>query len=547
MRRRIAKLLPSVGDYRNFRRSWKGDLVAGVTVGVVALPLALGFGVSSGLTPAEGLVTAIVAGFVAAVFGGSNVQVSGPTGAMAVILLPIVASHGSGTVATVAILAGLMVLLGGAIGLGRAVSVIPWPVIEGFTLGIAVIIGLQQIPLLAQSGGVGDAPHSSNAIVAAVESVMRADPVYLLWAAGAAAIVIASMLLVERINPMIPGSLIGIAIATVLAVLIPNPLAIIGAIPNSLPAPSIPEISPDGLAPLIGPAAAVAALAAVESLLSARVAATLADTGRYQPDRELVGQGLASIGSGLFGGMPATGAIARTAVNVRSGGRSRVSAIVHAVVLLLVVLLISKPIELVPLAALGGVLLLTAWRMVSRATVMSVMRSTKADALAFVLTAIVTVSFDLIIAVGIGVLVAGFFTVRNLAKQARAELETVPGPYVEGDEAIAVIRMDGPIIFASADRIHDMVVDDTSEPVVVILRMSKLELLDATGAHILSEIVRALERRGITVLIKGIQPRHEGLMRSVGVLRALRHHKHLFTDLDAAIEHARSHVRRARE
>ena len=544
-RRRIAKLLPSFDDYRHLRRTWRGDLIAGVTVGVVALPLALGFGISSGLTPAQGLVTAVVAGFIAAVFGGSNVQVSGPTGAMAVILLPIVAVHGSGAVATVAIMAGIMVLLGGAFGLGRAVSVIPWPVIEGFTLGIAVIIALQQVPLLAQPGGIADGPGSSNAAIAAIESITQADPVYLLWSAGAGAIVIACMLVIERINPIIPGSLIGIAIVTLLAVLIPTPLAAIGEIPDSLPAPTLPDVDPGKLTVLLGPAAAVAALAAVESLLSARVAASLADTGRYYPDRELIGQGLASVGSGMFGGMPATGAIARTAVNVRSGGRSRVSAVVHALLLLLVVLLISKPIEHVPLAALAGVLLLTAWRMVSRATVLSVMRSTRADALGFVLTAIVTVSFDLIIAVGIGVLVAGFFTVRNLARQARTELEALPGTPEEGDERIALIRMDGSIIFASADRIHDMVVDDTGEPIVVVLRMSRLELLDATGAHVLSEIVRTLERRGITVLIKGIQPRHEGLMRSVGVLRALRHHNHLFTDLDSAIEHARSHVRRA--
>ncbi len=543
--RRLRQLLPSFADYGLLKKTWRGDLLAGVTVGVVALPLALGFGVSSGLTPAQGLVTAIVAGLIAAIFGGSHVQISGPTGAMAVVLLPIVASHGAGAVASVAIMAGVMVLLGGALGLGRAVSVIPWPVIEGFTLGIAVIIALQQVPLLAESGGVDQEPHSSNAVVAASQSLWRADPMYLLWAAGAAGTVVVCMLVIERVNPKIPGSLVGIAAVTVVAALLPTPLAVIGEIPAALPTPSVPDVSPATMTSLLGPAAAVAALAAVESLLSARVAASMADTGRYQPDRELVGQGMASIGSGLFGGMPATGAIARTAVNVRSGGRSRLAGVVHALLLLLVVLLIARPVELVPLAALGGVLLLTAWRMVSRTTVTSVMRSTRADAIAFILTAIVTVSFDLIVAVGIGVLVAGFFTIRNLAEQARVEVEPVPGPPVAGDASIAVVRLDGPIIFASADRVQDLVVDDTHETLVVILRMSRLELLDATGARVLSEIVRTLERRGITVLIKGIQPRHADLMRNVGVLRALRHHKHLFADLTAAVDHARSHVRRS--
>ncbi|HIX00576.1 MAG TPA: SulP family inorganic anion transporter [Candidatus Nesterenkonia stercoripullorum] len=545
MSQRLRQLLPSFADYGLLKTTWRGDLLAGVTVGVVALPLALGFGVSSGLTPAQGLVTAIVAGLIAAIFGGSHVQISGPTGAMAVVLLPIVASHGASAVASVAIMAGVMVLLGGVLGLGRAVSVIPWPVIEGFTLGIAVIIALQQVPLLAEAGGVDQEPHSSNAVVAAAQSLWQADPMYLLWAAGAAGIVVVCMLVIERVNPKIPGSLIGIAVVTVLAALLPTPLAVIGEIPAALPTPGVPDVSPATLTSLLGPAAAVAALAAVESLLSARVAASMADTGRYRPDRELVGQGMASIGSGLFGGMPATGAIARTAVNVRSGGRSRLAGVVHALLLLLVVLLIARPVELVPLAALGGVLLLTAWRMVSRTTVTSVIRSTRADAIAFILTALVTVSFDLIVAVGIGVLVAGIFTIRNLAQQARVEVEQVPGPPVAGDESIAVVRLDGPIIFASADRVQDLVVDDTHETLVVILRMSRLELLDATGARVLSEIVRTLERRGITVLIKGIQPRHADLMRDVGVLRALRHHRHLFADLTAAVDHARSHVRRS--
>lgn len=519
--------------------------MAGVTVGIVALPLALGFGISSGMTPAEGLITAIVAGFIAAVFGGSNVQVSGPTGAMAVILLPIVASHGVGTVALVSIMAGIMVLLAGALKLGRAVGVIPWPVIEGFTLGIGVIIFLQQIPLLAAAGGLGERPVSSNAAVAAFAALQGADYGYLAWAFGAALLVIAIMVGLDRLNPNIPGSLIAIAAVTLLALVVPNPLAVIGEIPSTLPAPQLPSASLDSILTLMGPAAAVAALAAVESLLSARVAASLADTGPYHPDRELVGQGLASIGSGLFGGMPATGAIARTAVNVRAGAKTRAASALHALLLLAVVLFISRPIELVPLAALAGVLMLTAIRMISIPTARAVMTSTKSDALGFVLTAVVTVAFDLIVAVGIGVLAAGFFTVRDLSRRTRIEREPLPEEAEPGDERIALIRFDGPIIFASAERVHDTVTGRAGDIDVVILRMSSLELIDASGAHVLSEIVRTLERRGVTVLIKGVQARHEGLFDRLGVLRALRHRNHLFTDLDAAVTHARSHVRRA--
>ncbi len=539
----LRSLLPSIRDYRDVPRTWRGDLVGGVTVGIVALPLALGFGVSSGVGAEAGLITAIVAGLIAAIFGGSNVQVSGPTGAMVVVLLPIVAMHGVAAIAVVSLMAGALVLLAGLLRLGRSVSFIPWPVIEGFTLGIAVIIFMQQVPSLTSPDPLDPSTTSANAVVAAVEALAAADWSYLAWAAGAALIVIACMQLSQRIHPAIPGSLVGILVVTVLSLLLSNPLAVIGVLPNSLPMPSIPTIDPGTLPGLVGPAITVAALAAIESLLSARVASSLDATGPYDADRELVGQGLASIGSGLFGGMPATGAIARTAVNVRSGGRTRLASILHAVVLLLVVLLFAGPVGMIPLAALAGVLMLTAWRMVHRATVRSILRSTRADATAFVVTAIVTVSVDLIVAVLIGVAFAGLVAIRQLSRRADVRQETIAGEAAPGDEQIAIVRFDGPLMFATADRVFEEVTK-VRGATVVILRMSQLEHVDATGAHILADIVLALERRGITVLIKGVQPAHEGLFRTVGVLASLRDQRHLFSELDAAVEHARDHVRR---
>lgn len=541
--RYVRALLPSPADYRGAARTWRGDLLAGLTVGIVALPLALGFGVSAGLSAEAGLVTAIVAGFLAAVFGGSNVQVSGPTGAMVVVLAPIVATQGAGAVVTVTLMAGVIVLVAGVLGLGRAVSVIPWPVIEGFTLGIAVIIFLQQVPQLTSATPVPG--HSSNALIAAVQAVAAADAGYALWCAGAALIVAACMQLAPRIHAAIPGSLVGIVLVSVLALIVPNPLTRIGALPGGLPAPSVPALDPALLAGLLAPAATVAALAAVESLLSARVAASMADTGPLDPDRELVGQGFASIGSALFGGMPATGAIARTAVNVRSGGRSRIAAIFHAVVLLLVVLVASGPVGTIPLAALAGVLMVTAVRMVHAHTVRAILRSTRADALAFVVTAVITVSFDLIVAVIIGVVLAGIVALRSLSRASSVHREAVAAPQVPGDERIAILRLDGPLFFAAADRVFEEIRAVTGVSVVV-LRMSQLELVDATGARMLGDMVQALESSGVTVLIKGVQPRHEDLFRTVGVLGALRHHKHLFDDLPSAIEHARDHVRRER-
>lgn len=541
----VRSLVPAASDYSMLGRTWRGDLLAGLTVGIVALPLALGFGVSSGLSAEAGLITAIVAGVIAAVFGGSNVQVSGPTGAMVVVLVPIVASHGPGAVVLVTLMAGVIVLLAGVLKLGRAVSFIPWPVIEGFTLGIAVIIFAQQVPLLTHATTSPAGQHSSNALVAAVQSLATADLNYLYWALGAVATVAACMLLAPAVHKALPGSLLGIVVVTLLLVVIDSPLARIGALPASLPAPTLPALDVATVQALLVPAFTVAALAAIESLLSARVASSLADTGSFDADRELVGQGLASIGSGLFGGMPATGAIARTAVNVRSGGRSRFAAIVHAGVLLVVVMAVAGPVGQIPLAALGGVLMVTAVRMVDVETVRSIMRSTRSDAAGFVLTAVITVSFDLIVAVIIGVVVAGVFAIRNLSRASGVVREQILGEPQTGDDRIAIIRFDGPLFFAAADRVFEEVsaVKDVS---VVILRMSQLELVDATGARVLNDIVTALERRGVTVLIKGVRAGHQELFQTVGVLDALRHANHLFDRLPPAIEHARSHVRRER-
>lgn len=536
----LRSLLPNRQDYRELRRSWRGDLLAGVTVGIVALPLALAFGVSSGAGAEAGLITAIVAGLVAAIFGGSNVQVSGPTGAMVVVLAPIVVSHGVASVMLVSVLAGGIVLLAGALRLGRTVSYIPWPVIEGFTVGIGVIIFLQQVP---SAVGVSGAGHSSNAVVAAVESVREANWPTALIPLATVAIIAVVMLLLSRFSGRLPASFIAIVAVTLGASLLKLPLNTIGELPHSLPLPALPLIDVGTLPSLVGPAFAVAALAAIESLLSARVAASMADTGPYNADRELVGQGLASIASGFFGGMPATGAIARTAVNVRSGARTRVSAIVHSLALLAVVYVAANVVAVIPLAALSGVLMVTAARMISPTIIKQVLRSTRSDAMVFVITAIITVSFDLIFAVGIGIAVAAFFALRSLSKASGVHREELEGTPVAGDERIALFRIDGSLFFGAAERILERISDHQGTE-VVILRLSQLQLIDATGAHTLTELVTALERRGVTVLIKGIRAEHLPVLERLGVIKSLRHPNHLFAELEPAIAHARSHISR---
>lgn len=538
---RLGRLLPQRSDYTDLRRSWRADVLAGVTVGVVALPLALAFGISSGVGAAAGLITAVVAGLVAAVFGGSSVQVSGPTGAMAVVLAPIVAMHGLGSIALVTVLAGLLVLLAGVTGLGRAVTFIPWPVIEGFTLGIAAIIFLQQIPAAFAAGGL----PGERTLPAAWHVVTHADWSEAVKSLGVIAFVVALMVALPRIHRAIPESLAAVVGATVAVGLLGISVATIGELPSHLPAPMLPQVVPGALRDLFGAALAIAALAAIESLLSARVAATMASTGPYDPDRELVGQGLASVASGAFGGMPATGAIARTAVNVRSGARTRLAAVVHSVVLLGVVYLATGPVAAIPLAALSGVLMVTSFRMISRSTMRKILTSTRSDATTFVLTAVVTVCFDLIEAVQIGILVAAFFALRSVARRSSVVREELPAPHRPGDEEIALLRLDGAMFFGAAERISNAIVDgDHPRTSVVIIRMSQLGMLDATGANTLAQICTELEARGITVIIKGVRPEHSALLANVGVFESLRHERHLVDTLDEAIDHARTHARR---
>ncbi|MEV1292417.1 SulP family inorganic anion transporter [Pseudonocardia sp. NPDC049635] len=539
-------LLPTPADYDLRPRTLRADLAAGLTVGVVALPLALAFGASAGVGPAAGLITAVVAGIVAAVFGGSNVQVSGPTGAMAVVLAPIVAAHGTGAVALVAVLAGVIVLVAGLARLGRVVTVLPWPVVEGFTLGIACIIALQQVPALLavqiEPGG--------NTLVTAVEAaglaVTAADPTPTLWTLGTVALVALAMVLLPRWHAAIPASLVAVALATVLAELTDAPVARIGALPDTLPLPSIPAIDPGMLRELGGAALAVAALAAIESLLSARVATSMTRTAHH-PDRELVGQGLASVASGLFGGMPATGAIARTAVNVRSGARTRLAAIVHALVILAVIYLATGPASAIPLAALAGVLLVTSVRMIPASTVRAVLGAGRGAALTFTVTAVVTVALDLVQAIQVGIGVAAFLALRHVARSAGVRREPLPGPAEPGDERIALFRLEGALFFGAAERVFTTITERAVEDgvLVVILRLSGIGMLDATGARALGELIGDLEASGLTVLVKGVQGEHRTMLRRVGAIDALRHPAHLIDDLGDAVAHARSHVRRS--
>ena len=540
---RLRPLLPRTEDWTSARPG--RDLTAGLMVGLVALPLALGFGVSSGMGAAAGLVTAIVAGAVAAVFGGSRVQVSGPTGAMTVVLVPIFADYGPDGVLVVGLLAGA-ILVGLALSrTGRFIRYVPVPVVEGFTVGIAAIIGLQQLP-----GALGVEADGEEVLPRAASAVASWWTTPHWTSAGMAAGVLLAILVLTRVRPALPVSLLAVVAATLANSVLGLGAPTIAHIPSGLPLPHLPAIAVGDLGALALPAIAVAALAALESLLSATVADGMSVGQRHDPDRELFGQGLANLASPLFGGIPATAAIARTAVNVRAGATSRIAALTHATALLVVVLVAARWVSEIPLAALAGVLVATAAQMVRVSSLRALLRSTRGDAAVLVVTAVATVVFDLVTAVIVGLVVAGFVALRQTARTARLdEVALDEGDHTDEeqrllDEHVVAYRLDGPLFFAAA---HDFLLElsEVADVRVVVLRMSRITTIDATGAHVLADTISRLEGRGVTVLLSGVRPAHLRVLQELGVHDRLADERHVFDDTPSAIAHARLHAARA--
>ncbi|MGW9028149.1 SulP family inorganic anion transporter [Streptomyces sp. NPDC055722] len=544
---RIALLLPGRADLAEMRRDPRRDLLAGLTVAIVALPLALGFGVSSGLGAQAGLATAVVAGALAAVFGGSNLQVSGPTGAMTVVLVPIVGQYGTGGVLTVGLMAGVMLVALAALKAGKYMQYVPAPVVEGFTLGIACVIGLQQIP---NALGVRK-PDGDQVLVVTWRAIAEFAEAPNWTAVGFAVTVAVVMLVGARLRPTVPFSIVAVIAATIMAQLAHLAAATpIGDLPAGLPVPSLAFLNPGSLGTLLAPAVAVAALAALESLLSASVADGMTVGQKHDPDRELFGQGLANIAAPLFGGVPATGAIARTAVNVRTGASSRLAALTHAAILAVIVFAAAPLVSRIPLAALAGVLLATAIRMVEVGSLKAMARATRSDAVILILTAAATLALDLVYAVIIGLVVAGALALRAVAKQARFDQV----PLDRGDhsaeehallaEHIVAYRIDGPLFFAAAHRFL-LELTEVADVRVVILRMSRVSTMDATGALVLKDAVQKLHRRGITVLASGIRPGQRQVLDSVGALDLLRCEGREYATTPEAIRAARDHLETA--
>ena len=419
----LSELLPSFNDYAGVKKSWRRDVVAGITVAIVALPLALAFGITTGAGAQAGVITAIYAGLIAAVFGGSNYQVSGPTGAMTVILVPIVIKYGTQSLAPLGLVAGVIVVLMGVTHCGGLIKRVPWPVMEGFTLGIALVIALQQLPSALATPGIS----GPNTLVSAWRTLRAAISAGLHWSS---LFIVFFTLLVKfaypkvakrlKIRVHIPASFIAIVAASALVALFQMHTPVIGSLPRSIFSHVSLFASHIGVAALVVGAVQIALLASIESLLSARVADQMVhihdSENGYKPNRELIGQGLATVVSSLAGGMPATGAIARTSVNIRARGQSRIAAITHSIFLIVVVLLLNPVIAHIPTAALAAVLIGTSYRIASPANLRELLRTTRLDSVTLLVTAVLVVVLGLIWAIAITT--AGYFLATSIQKRS---------------------------------------------------------------------------------------------------------------------------------
>lgn len=487
------------------------DLVAGITVGLVALPLAMAFGIASGVTPQAGLYTAVVAGFLISALGGSRTQIGGPTGAFVVIVAGVIAKFGISGLALVTLIAGALLLVMGATGLGTAVKFIPRPVIIGFTNGIALLIASTQVKDFL---GLHTPPVPS-------EFLKRMDVLITnlgttRWQTTTlACISMAIILLWPLWNKRIPGSIVALLVATVAVLLLHLPVETVGTrfggIPQGFPPLTLSHLRAEPILPLLPSAFTVAMLAAVESLLSAVVADGMSGD-KHNSNVELIAQGIANLVSPLFGGIPATGAIARTATNIRSGARTPVAGMIHAVTLLTILLVAAPLARFVPLATLAAVLFVVAWNMGEWREVGSILRLAKTDIAVWVVTFTLTVVADLTVAVGVGMALAALLYIYRIAETTT--VAPVTEEYLRDGRAhvlhdkeippnVAILRIHGPFLFGATERLVEATRDLRTFPPVVILRLRNMTALDATGLHALERFADRLHKSGRTLLLCG--------------------------------------------
>jgi SulP family sulfate permease len=529
------------------------DLLAGLIVGIVAVPLALAFAIASGVSPEKGLITAFVAGFLISLLGGSRVQIGGPTGAFVVIVYGIVQKYGVDGLALCTLMAGVLLIAMGLARFGGAIKFIPYPVVTGFTSGIAVIIFSSEVKdLLGLRMGAVPGPF-----VEKWASLARAAGSASLSAIGVSAGSLAVLILWPKLSRRVPAPIVAIVLATAATTLLHLPIETIGSrfgtLPATLPAMRLPDISLERMRELFSPAVTVALLCGIESLLSAVVADGMIGS-RHKSNVELVGQGVANIGSALFGGIPATGAIARTATNVKNGGRTPVAGMTHSVTVLLVLLFLGPWVRLVPLATLGAILAIVAYHMSEWRSFATLMSGPKSDIAVLLATFLLTVLVDLTVAVQVGVVLAAFLFIRRMAEVTNIEMVTrefreAPDGTMLGDPdsvarrqippGVEVYEINGPFFFAAAEKVKETLSFVAKRPKVFILRMRNVPAIDATGMRVLDDLHDSSARRGIAFLIAGLHAQPLIALDRAGRLDRYGR-DNFFADLDEALVKART-------
>jgi SulP family sulfate permease len=505
------------------------NLIAGLIVGVVALPLAMAFAIASGARPEQGLYTAIVAAVLTALFGGTRTQISGPTGAFIAVLSIITAQHGIAGLQMATLMAGIILVAFGAAGLGSVIKFIPRPVIAGFTAGIGVIIFVGQ---WKDFFGLSPAP-SGLRFHEKLWALIQAFPTMNPATAGLACLSLAILLVGARYLKRIPGPLVALVAVTVIQWAfhfkgVATIGSAFGGIPRSFPMPSFPAVSVAQIFSLVGPAFTIALLGAIESLLSAVVADGMAGT-RHDSNQELIGQGIANIFSPLFGGFAATGAIARTATNIRNGATGPMAALVHSGFLILVILLLAPIASAIPLCCLSAILFVVAWNMSEVPYVMRLLlRAPKPDVAVLLLTFLLTVFVDLVVAVNVGVIVAALLFMRRSADAVNIELHSesgsgpglAPAPALQ-KEGVLVYMIEGPLFFGAAETLERALVHIRRQARVLVLRLGQVPFVDATGITALEDMIKDFRRRGAAVVLTEVRPNVRYKLERAGVIEAL--------------------------
>ena len=531
------KLFSTLKTYN--RKQFTTDLLAGIIVGIVALPLAIAFGIASGVTPEKGIITAIVAGLIVSLFGGSKVQIGGPTGAFIIIIYGIIQQYGFEGLTIATLLAGVFLILFGLLHLGTIIKYIPYPIVVGFTSGIALTIFTTQIKDLF---GLTMASVPSDFIEKWIAYV-GAFPTIDSWSAGVGVLSVAIIALWPKVAghsalSKLPGSLIAIIVMTIAGLLLKQYAGVVSietigdrfSISNQLPGAEVPSLTWDVIKSLVSPAITIAILGAIESLLSATVAdGVIGD--RHNSNTELIAQGMANLASPIFGGIPATGAIARTMTNINNGGRTPVAGIIHAVVLLLIFLFLMPLAQYIPMACLAGVLVIVSYNMSGWRSFLSILKNPKSDVIVLWVTFLLTVIFDLTIAIEVGLICACLLFMRRMAETTDVKVisdeinpEEEDSDFQLGNlehltipEGVEVYEINGPYFFGAGNKFEEIMgALHHRRPRVRIIRMRKVPFVDSTGIHNLTNLCMMSQGEGIQVVLSGVNPQVQAVLHKAG-------------------------------